>query len=196
MCKIEKVSVNNAKKIKIDKSLWGYDEYKPEVTLQISYDDLGFNVLYTVFEKNPKRDKKTHFEPVHEDSCVELFLNFMPKSSEKYINFEVNANGVMNVAFRKDRQNKKLLKKEEINDLGIKAEIFDNYWCVSYKISYDLIKGYYPDFDINTCEYLLGNAYKCGDKTNVPHYISLFEVGCEKPDFHRPEYFNKFEILK
>lgn len=196
MCRIEKGLVNNAKIIKIDKSLWGYDKYKPEVTLQISYDDLGFNVLYTVFEKNPKRDKKSHLELVHEDSCVELFLKFMPKSSDMYINFEVNANGVMNAAFRKDRQNKQLLKVEEIKALGIKSEIFDDYWCVTYKISYEFLKKYYPDFDINTCEYLLGNAYKCGDKTSVPHYISLFEVGCENPDFHRPEYFNKFEISK
>lgn len=193
MVTIEK---NAAKKLSIDKCLWGYDKYTPEVTLELSYDDEGFSVHFEVFEKNPKRDAKKHFEKVHKDSCLELFLNFSPKTSDRYMNFEVNANGVMNVAFRKDRYEKTLLSLEEVESFNIKAEIFDDYWVLDYKIGFDFLEKYYPEFNIDNCEYLLGNAYKCGDETKIPHYLALFEVGCDKPDFHRPEYFQKFIILK
>ena len=196
MCKIEKCALEDAKKIIINKPQWGFVEYLPEVFAKISYDDTGFNVMFTVMEENPKREMKNHFESVHKDSCVELFLNFSPKTSEMYMNFEVNANGAMNVAFRKDRHSKTLLKLEEVESFGIVSKINDNSWTVSYNIGYEFLKSYYPDFDINSCEYIIGNVYKCGDETPIEHYIALFDVNCEKPDFHRPEYFGKFEIVK
>ena len=133
-------------------------------------------------------------EQVNEDSCVELFLNFMPKSSDRYMNFEVNANGKMNVAFRKDRYERTKLTLEDIEGLNVSAQIYDDYWTASYKIGYELLKKYYKDFDINACDYVIGNAYKCGEKTEFEHYISLFEVKCEKPDFHRPEFFQRIAI--
>ncbi len=194
MYKISVGSVEAAEKIVIDNSLWGFDEYKPLVTLQISYDDVGFNVLFTTFEKNPTRDKKNHFEQVNEDSCVELFLNFSPRTYDRYMNFEVNANGKMNVAFRKDRYESKKLSLEDVENFNIAVEIYDDYWTAGYKISYEFLKKYYSDFDINTCDYIIGNAYKCGEKTEFEHYMSLFEIRCEIPDFHRPEYFGKFDI--
>ena len=196
MYKISAGSVDAAEKIVIDNSLWGFDEYKPLVTLQISYDDVGFNVLFTTFEQNPTRDKKNHFEQVNEDSCVELFLNFSPKTADRYMNFEVNANGKMNVHFRKDRHIKTNLSLEDVEGFGIVAQICDDYWTAEYKISYEFLKKYYSDFDIDKCDYIIGNAYKCGEKTEFEHYMSLFNVKCESPDFHRPEYFGEFKIIK
>ncbi len=196
MCKIRKGSLENADKLYINKSLWGYDKHKPEVYFKMAYNDKEFEVEFTIFEKNPTRVLTKHYDPVCEDSCAELFLNFSPKTSKRYINFEVNANGVMNPSFRLDRYDSEPLLLEEIENFGTKVQILDDCWIVNYKIGFDFIKKYYPDFDINSCDYLLGNAYKCGDKTPVEHYISLFDVGCEKPDFHRPEYFDKFEIVK
>lgn len=193
MVTIEK---NSVKKLSIDKCLWGYDKYKPEVTLELSYDNDGFSVRFEVAEKNPKRDAKKHFEKVHKDSCLELFLNFSPKTSDRYMNFEVNANGAMNVAFRKDRYDKTPLTEEEVRGFNIAADICDECWSVKYKIDFDFLKKYYPEFDIDSCEYILGNAYKCGNETEIPHYLALFEVGCDKPDFHRPEYFQKFVLSK
>ncbi|MBR3471266.1 MAG: hypothetical protein IKH22_01600, partial [Prevotella sp.] len=32
-------------------------------------------------------------------------------------------------------------------------------------------------------------VYKCGDCLSVPHYLSLFPITTERPDFHRPEFF-------
>ena len=42
-----------------------------------------------------------------------------------------------------------------------------------------------------TQKMLHGNLYKCADKSETPHYLSLFPIDTEKPDFHRPEFFQK-----
>ena len=193
---IKKQNVHESEKILINNNNahWGYTEYESEVYSQVSYDDSGFNVKFTIKEKNPLREKTNHFESVHEDSCVEFFANFDPKNSNRYINFETNANGVMNVSFRADRFDYVNLKHEEVEGFGIKPDIFDDYWTVSYKISFDFLKKYYPEFDIDKAEYISCNFYKCGEKTEIEHYISHFEVKTEKPDFHRPEYFGKLYI--
>jgi hypothetical protein len=39
---------------------------------------------------------------------------------------------------------------------------------------------------------LRGNLYKCADKSKTPHYLSAFPIETEKPDFHRPEFFQEF----
>lgn len=194
MTEIKKTAVDTADKIFINNKLWGYTDYNNEVYAQISYDNEGFWVKFTVFESNPKRTKKEHFEHVHLDSCVEFFCNFDPGNSDKYINFETNANGVMNASFRRNRADSQKLLKEEIEAFGIKTEIYDDKWTVSYKIGFSFIKKYYPQFDIEKCKFIKCNLYKCGDETQIMHYLSYFDVKCEKPDFHRPEYFGKIEI--
>lgn len=198
MNKIKKVSINTADRFVLANKLWGYDCYNTDVYAQIAYDESGFNVRFIVEESNPLIEKTHHFEGVCEDSCVEFFVNFTPEWSDKYINFEVNAAGIMFAAYGSSRYDGVQLELEDIQGLDIKAEIKDGYWTVSYRISFDLIRKYYPRFDIEHCDYILGNLYKCGDKTAYRHYLSYFKVETEKPDFHRPEYFDKFmvEILK
>lgn len=196
MCVIRKCAVENAEKIMIDKVNWGYDEYKNEVYLQLSYDDEGINVKFTVNEKNPRREEKEHLNPVHLDSCVEFFVNFTPKTSNHYINFETNANGTMNVSYRTDRYNSQNLELFEIESFNITPAIYDEYWTVSYKIGFSFIKKYYKDFQIDNCDYIIGNIYKCGEGTDIQHFLSHFKVNCETPDFHRPEYFGKIKIEK
>ncbi len=193
---IKKEPVNADNSVLIDKNPWNYMGYDGKAYAKITYDDTGFNVNFTVFEKNPLREKTKHFEPVNEDSCVEFFVNFTPEKSDRYINFEVNANGAMNVAFRKDRFCGTNLALSDIESLNIKTKLFDDKWQAKYKIPFDFIKKYYPDFDIAKAEYVKGNLYKCGDKTKVEHYLSYFDIKTKTPDFHRPEYFGVFNIEK
>lgn len=194
MCKIKRTPLENADKFILGNVLWGYDKYDAEVYAQLAYDDTGFLVKFTVCEADPLRTKTKHFEFVHEDSCVEFFVNFMPEKSNRYINFETNANGVMNVASHADRYDSVPLKIEEIEGFHITPEIHKDYWTTTYKVGFDFIRNYYPEFDIKNCDYVIGNLYKCGDKTENVHYISYYPVGTETPDFHRPEYFGKFEV--
>lgn len=191
---IKNENIDLTGKIPVNKALWG-TKYIPEVYARIVYDISGFTVKFTVNEKNPLREKTKHFEYVHEDSCVEFFANFDPEHSERYINFEANANGVMNAAFMKNRYDTLPLENEDIEGLGIKADVFEDYWTLTYKVGVDFIKKYYPEFDIKKCKYIMGNLYKCGDNTKEKHYLCCFDVKCETPDFHRSEYFGKINLI-
>jgi len=171
------------------------DGYCPKVVFNVTYSDKGFHVHFDAYEKKPKRVMTQHFQPVHLDSCLEWFINFDPEHTDKYINFEVNANGAMQASLRKDRYDYQHLTIPEIESLGITPKIEEEFWSVKYTVSTELIKKYYPKFDINTCKYVTGNMQKCGDKQKAIHYMSLFVIGCEKPDFHRPEYFGKIELI-
>ena len=189
-------AIEKADKFVLKQKLWTEDNYETEVFAQIAYDDQGFIVRFTVIEQNPLREKSAHFEKVCEDSCVEFFVNFTPAHSEQYINFETNANGVVNVAFRSDRYHAIRLTSEDIESLQIDAEIRETYWTVTYRIDYELICKYYPEFSVSKMTYLMGNLYKCGEKTEIEHYSSYFLIDTPTPDFHRPEFFGRFEIEK
>lgn len=169
----------------------GQNEYKPETYFELSVTEEGFAMHITVHETDPRREHREHLSFVFEDSCVEWFVNFMPEKCDRYFNFEVNANGAMNAAFRKDRYDKQLLSPDEIETFGIQTRIWDTYWEVDYVIPFALIEKYIPDYQY--CEGMTArvNFYKCGDKTKYPHYGVFSTIPLEKPDFHRPEYFKE-----
>lgn len=192
---IKKGNVNSAEKIWIDRPQWGYRDYVPGVFVQITYDDMGFYVKFTVEEKEPLAEKTEHFSNVHEDSCVEFFAKFDPEHSDKYINIEVNANGATKAAIRTDRENSAYLSLADIEDMEVNAQVLEDCWTVSYRIPSQMLERLYPEFRMKDCKYIKANFYKCGNLTKIKHYVSLFDLGCPKPDFHRPEYFGRMDIV-
>lgn len=188
---IKNADVDKCEKVYINKSLWGTENYKPEVYAQIAYDDEGFIIKFTVHEKNPKCDRKNHLEFVHLDSCIEWFVNFAPEKTDKYFNFEINAAGAMNVGFRKNREECELLTEDEINLFNIKTEIFDDYWTGMYKIPFDFISTKIDGYKFTKNSKIKTNLYKCGEETEYEHYMSCFDIPLKKPDFHCPQYFGE-----
>lgn len=170
------------------------DGYCPKVVFSVTYSDEGFHVHYDVFENNPKRVMTKHFDPVHLDSCVEWFINFDPEHTENYINFEVNANGVINFAWRPDRYTGMAFTQDEADSLNITTEILEDKWTVDYTVPFTLIRKYMPEFELKNGAVLPSNVYKCGDETEVEHYGCWKMVNREKPDFHKPEYFGRMII--
>ena len=170
------------------------DGYCPKVVFNVTYSDEGFHVHFDVYENNPKRVIKEHFGPVHLDSCVEWFVNFDPKHTDNYINFEVNANGVINFAWRPDRYSGEEFTDQEAESLNIKTNILDGKWTVDYTVPFALIKKYMPGFERGKGDVLPSNVYKCGDETEFEHYGCWKMVNREKPDFHKPEYFGRMII--
>ena len=167
----------------------------PEVTFCPELTENGVKMHITVQELNPKRVMTKHFEPVHLDSCVEWFVNFSPATSDRYFNFEVNANGVMNVAFRKDRHEFQEMTVEDVESLHIHTKIEENLWTVEYEVPFALMEKYIPGFVRAEEMKVLANFYKCGDETEYPHFGAWKKVETPEPDFHRPEYFGEL-ILK
>lgn len=191
---IKKQPIEEAEKIKIEYANWNMTEYLPETYAQIVYDETGFTVKFVVKEANPQTDRKQHLDPVSLDSCVEFFANFDPEHSNKYINFEVNAIGKMYSAFRTDRYDPERLTIEEIEGLCIKTTMEKEEWSATYHIGEAFLQKKYPGFTMEKCKYIKGNLYQCGNENKPEHYLSLFPVGTEKPDFHRPEYFGVMRL--
>lgn len=173
---------------------WDKNGYKPEVFFELGMNEAGFTMHITVKESNPRRVQTEHLAFVHEDSCVEWFVNFMPENCDRYFNFEVNANGIMNVAFRKDRYDKQLLSLEDIASLGIQTHIYDEYWEVDYTVPFTLIQKYIPGYQFSEGMTILSNFYKCGANTEFPHHGIWNPIPVEKPDFHRPEFFKELVL--
>lgn len=131
---------------------------------------------------------------IWEDSTCEIFLK--DPSCPDYYNIEVNAAGYLLVGKGPDRHSRVRLPMETIARISRKAEFkvpFDNAddlftWSLTVAIPYGVI-GLDGEHLPAT---LLGNIYKCGDKTAHPHFLSWAPIDTPKPDFHRPEFFGTF----
>ena len=126
-----------------------------------------------------------------EDSCVEIFLQ-NPANPAEYFNFETTSRGFVLAAHgtgRNDRQTLSLEAIAKIKRSGTAPSIQDDsvYWTMMIEIPAEI-------FGIKKFEEpLCGNLYKCADKANTPHYLSAFPIETERPDFHRPEFFQILE---
>jgi len=126
-----------------------------------------------------------------EDSCVEIFLQ-NPSNPGEYFNFETTSRGYLLAAHGPDRNNRTILSQPEINKvIRTKqiASVAGNLICWGMTVQIPALLFGLRTFDGVT---LRGNLYKCGDKSNSPHYLSAFPIETEKPDFHRPEFFREF----
>ncbi len=172
---------------------WDKNGYCPDVRYELGVNETGFTMRITVPESDPRREMTQHFQNVCLDSCVEWFVNFMPQTCDRYFNFEVNANGIMNVSFRKDRYDSQYLTLEDIESLNIQTEIRDEYWEVCYTVPFTLIQKYIPGYAYHKGMVIRANFYKCGGMTEYVHHGVWNPLRLQRPDFHRPEYFG--EIL-
>ena len=125
-----------------------------------------------------------------EDSCVEIFLQ-NPASPGEYFNFETTSRGYMLAAHGPDRENRTPLTSEQISFIERTkqlASIVGDFvcWGMTVRIPASI-------FGLDSFEgiQLCGNLYKCADKAKTPHYLSAFPIETEKPDFHRPEFFQE-----
>lgn len=173
---------------------WDENGYKPDVNFQLSVAEEAFHLHIVAHEKDPKRVETEHLHYVHPDSCVEWFAIFAPEQNDKYFNFELNANGVMYVAFGKDRFTRTLLELDDIYAMDIQSNIGEENWTIDFKVPFTLIQKYIPGFEYKEGTKILSNFYKCGDKTEFPHFGVWNPVNLPKPDFHRPEFFGEITI--
>ena len=123
-----------------------------------------------------------------EDSCVEIFLK-NPKNPAEYFNFETTSRGFILAARGSGRQDRQQLPPEELAKITrVKqlASVAGNLICWGMTI---VIPPEIFGLDSFQGVTLEGNLYKCADKAKTPHYLSAFPINTEKPDFHRPEFF-------
>ena len=109
---------------------------------------------------------------------------------EEYFNFETTSRGFLLAARGSGRENRTLLNNAQLAQVERTkqlASVVGDFicWGMSIRIPASI-------FGIDSFEniQLRGNLYKCADKAKTPHYLSAFPIKTEKPDFHRPEFFD------
>ncbi|MEG0691491.1 MAG: carbohydrate-binding family 9-like protein [Oscillospiraceae bacterium] len=171
-------------------------QYQPPAYAQMCYiKDKGFGIKLSCKESNPLA---RYTEPncmVCEDSCLEAFVNFKPEVKDKgYINFEANVNGSLLCEFGEVSENRKRLISMGLNHPEIQVLQNENEWGYILFVSLDLIEKVYGNSEFKSGEKLRGNFFKCGDKTQNPHYGSFTKIDWACPSFHRPQFFSDMII--
>lgn len=156
---------------------------------KLCYDDENLFVHQRAVEKNIRAELFGADCPVCEDSCMEFFFSPNPDDG-RYFNFEVNPNGSFFLGFSHGRSDLKRLYPDPAT-FDIRTARTPDGWETFYRIPLSFIREYYPDYAFKPGLKIRANCYKCGDKTEAPHYLSWNRVLTEKPDFHHPEYFGE-----
>ena len=183
-------------KAEINECVWLFD-YKPYSFAQLVFiKDEGFLVKITCFEKDPKAVHEGFYSHVYKDSCLEMFAIY-DNSSDKYVNIEMNSIGASLASVGAERHERTPIDKIIGKPFPVKAVKNEEKWSVEAFISLsDLNKIYGVSKDVFKEGYeFKGNFYKCGDETEIEHYVMWNRVETEKPDYHRPEFFGKFILI-
>ena len=165
----------------------------PTVLAEAELSPEFFTVHFSVeepsdcFRAEVKEDNGSSWE----DSCVEIFLQ-NPTNPAEYFNFETTCRGYLLAARGVDRNNRTKLSQSEIDSVVRTKQIASVAgdlvcWGMSVQIPASVL-----GLESFAGVTLKGNLYKCADKAKTPHYLSAFEIDTEKPDFHRPEFFQQF----
>ena len=131
---------------------------------------------------------------VHEDSCVELFMQ--RERGEAYTNFEFNAAGVCYAAHHTSPSESTLLTEGEfaaierwgshLGQRGIETT-GAHAWTLTVSLPW-----WTMGYTAGRPDHFFSNLYKCGDKTAHPHFLSWAPIVEVKPAFHRPQFFGEF----
>ncbi len=161
------------------------------MTQQICYDDTAIYIHQTAIEANIRAEHRAPLAPVYEDSCMEFF--FSPMAGDpRYFNFEWNLNGCMCLEFSSGRENlTRLLPKDPITLFDFHATLTSDGWELFYKIPLSFIHLFFPEFQLKSGTVIKANCYKCGEKSESPHYLTWNPSTSATPEFHRPQDFGE-----
>lgn len=186
----------SAAKFAVCENNWAREyPYAPDCNGAIAYSRSHLAVIFHVRGLDLRATVMKDNGHSWEDSCCEFFVT--DPYDGTYYNFEMTAIGSILSSKRTSRMNSMQREDSEIariirfSTLEHKAwnerdRIFA--WSVAMLIPFDLIGIDRDNIPVS----VMGNFYKCGDKTAHPHFLSWNPVGTPKPDFHRPEYFGEF----
>lgn len=169
-----------AEKLNINYS-WSNDN-APLTYAYILYCNEGIGVKFVSYESPVEVNYYRNNDPVNRDSCVEFFIG---DGTEKYLNFEINAAGVLHLQYG-DENNRDNINSDIFNIFNIETEILNDCWCAKFFIPFSFLNTYFKG---NYKKILRGNLFKCGDHTKSPHHICWSPVETKTVKFHDTKYF-------
>ncbi len=188
---LQREIVNHGLPLGIDKINWNDYPYAPNVTAHLAHDGKQLFCVFSVNERHLRVKALEDNGPVWEDSCVEIFI--ADADGSHYYNFETNAGGTALASRRVSRtdcehfppqQMQRIMRHSSLPRHEVSINSPNGIgWTLMVGIPFDLIgyNGIPAELRIN--------LYKCGDKTDTPHFLSWAPISTPAPDFHRPEFF-------
>jgi len=173
--------------------------YKPDVRFAIAADNETLYLHYIVREDVTAAASPADMGRIWEDSCVETFIAF---DDGGYYNIECSCIGKLIFCFGPGRNDRTPAPQEVFRNVGRWAsagsEVFEekhvDEWEVALAIPFSAFFNHKVGADdLKTARV---NVYKCGDKLSKPHFVSLFPIKTETPDFHRPEFFEITRVTR
>ena len=154
-----------------------------EARAQACHDSENLYVRMEAKEKNVRATLTGPLDQVCEDSCLEFFLAPDVQDS-RYFNFEWNRLCCAYVGFVGERRMRarQILKSPQTLFAPVGFDTADG-WGIEYRIPAAFIRMYMPGFALRgeaAC-----NFYKCGDRTETPHYLAWAPLSSDRPDYHR-----------
>jgi len=137
---------------------------------QLCYDDEALYVRLSAVEANIRAE---HFGPlgeICEDSCLEFFFSPIP-GDLRYFNIECNFNGAMYLGMGSNAHNLVRFVNEEPAIIPQPEKTADG-WQITYTVPYTFIRQFFPEFKAESGGHIRANFYKCGDKTEIPHFFT------------------------
>ena len=169
---------------------WKEFSWKPNTYARVLYSDYGLHIKLVTDEQNLFVSRREQNSDVSKDSCMEFFIRPC-MSDERYLNFEINPFGTMYLGVRYNRDNKELIALPR-EYFDVQSVVSDKEWVVAFNIPFEFIDKIFGVHD----DKMLGNIYKCGEDTEIEHYVTYYPISSAEPDFHRPECFREFVLEK
>ena len=170
---------------------------RPEVSFDIAHSGDALHLHFHVRENAVRAVCDADGGRAWEDSCVEFF--FAPRPDGIYYNLECTCTGRILLCRGTGRHGREPLPEALLRGISRRPSLgTEPFGLRAEPTAWEL------ELDIPAATYGLvtfaglqarGNFYKCGDLLPVPHYLSWAPVGTPKPDFHRPEFFDKLLFI-
>ena len=183
---------NSTRALKLWTYQWRDNGYEPDVYAQMLFvPGDGFYVRMTCFEVDPYYKATTYLGSVWDDSCMEFFADWF--GTGNYTNMEVNAYGASYQGYGVSMEDRIKLAAPLAEAT---AEILSDRWTVDLRIPLsDLAHVVGGDTSLFAPGYLFtGNFYKCGSKTEYPHYGMWNTIDHDVANFHLSQFFGYLYI--
>jgi hypothetical protein len=185
--------------LRLDIANWDEFPYKPEVSVQIAWNEDELFLQYSVSEQAVKAEITESNGPVWTDSCVEFFLS--PEGNDEYYNLEMNCIGTVLLGYRKkgdpsvhasEEQIASIRRISSLGDSSFSEQKKQTDWQITMAIPWEAFFNH--QLKPVTGSKMRGNFYKCSDGLSVPHFVSWTRIKTGKPSFHHPEFFGGLEF--
>lgn len=180
--------------------------YCPQVKVEYHCSDDSLYLHWIVDEQNVRGTVTSDRGPVYTDSAVEFFC-LLP-DGKHYTNFEFNCLGycLSDIQLGMFAEGRSARTKEELASLPRKASLGREavgdipgitHWELETAIPLRWIlpeSAWTKSGRLRRGTTIQGNFYKCADRSQSPHYVSLFPIDTPHPNFHQPTFFRKIRL--